>query len=85
VATSRKVSQIDTCVRCPTCSWEIPLVGTLRLPREYSVLCPNCGQRKVYQAAQAHDLKQDAEATKTSGRIIQFGTKKAMEPKSWLN
>jgi len=50
------------------------------------VLCPNCGQRKVYQSAEAHDPKQDAEATKTSRRIqFSTGKKKSMQPKSWLN
>ena len=85
MATSRKVPQTDTCVRCPTCSWEIPLRGALRLPQEYSVPCPNCGRRNIYQSAEAHVPRLDAEGTKTSGRIIQFGTKKAMQPKSWLN
>jgi predicted RNA-binding Zn-ribbon protein involved in translation (DUF1610 family) len=45
------------------CSREIALVGELRLPEEFSVLCPNCGRRKVYRSAAVHDQTQDAEAT----------------------
>jgi DNA-directed RNA polymerase subunit RPC12/RpoP len=64
-------------VRCPTCSCEFPLVGTQRLPKEFSAPCPNCGHRNVYQEAEAHDPKQDADATRTP-RKIQFGKKASM-------
>lgn len=70
------------------------MLNTMSLPREFSVLCPNCGERKFYQVAQAHDRKPNAETTQISGRI-QFGMKRAtdrdltagtpMQPKSRLN
>ena len=52
------------CVSCPACAREIPLVGRPRLPLEFSVPCPNCGHRNVYQPAAAHDPKQSAEPAK---------------------
>ena len=69
------------CVGCPTCSCEIPVVGTLRLPQEFSVLCPNCRHRNVYQSAEVRDPKQDAAAT-MAPRNIQFGKKVAMQFRS---
>jgi hypothetical protein len=87
VATSRKIFHADSCVSCPTCSCEIPVLGAIRLPREFSVLCPNCGLRRVYQATELHDAKQDTEETHKSRRI-QFGKKKDKTsggPKSWLS
>jgi predicted RNA-binding Zn-ribbon protein involved in translation (DUF1610 family) len=69
VATSRKA---DTCVNCPTCSSEIPLPIVRRLPEKFSVLCPRCGGRKIYLAAEVRDLKQEPEAAQTS-RKMQFG------------
>jgi hypothetical protein len=85
VATARNESRTETCVSCPTCFCEIPLVGT-RLPAEFSVPCPKCGRRNVYHSADAHDSKGDAEAAKTSARTL-FATerKKTVPPKSWLN
>jgi len=94
MATARKVIlRAETCVSCPTCSYEIPL-NTTSLPREFSVLCPNCRGRKFYEAAQAHDRNREAEATQISGRA-QFGMKRAtdydlpaeqsMQPKSRLS
>jgi hypothetical protein len=61
-------------VSCPACSCEIPVVGTQRLPREFSVLCPNCGQRNFYQQVETHDPKQDAGAARTPAKI-EFGKK----------
>jgi transcription elongation factor Elf1 len=94
VATSRKDFEIDTCVSCPTCSREILVSDELQLPREFSVPCPNCGRRSVYQVAEVHDLKQKTETTQISERV-QFGTMRAtdcdltagkwMQPKSRLN
>ena len=96
MATSRKVIlKAETCVSCPACSCEIPLLNTASLPREFSVLCPNCGSRKFYEFAQAHDRNREAETTRGSGRI-QFGMKHAADcdlpagqpmppPKSRLN
>jgi ssDNA-binding Zn-finger/Zn-ribbon topoisomerase 1 len=84
-----------SCVSCPKCSFEIPVLGARRLPREFSVLCPNCGWRKEYQLAGLHDAKQDWEQNREIKRI-EFGKKNEMkdvfiEPKaqrsglvSWL-
>ena len=74
-----------SCVSCPTCLYEIPLAST-RVPGVFSVPCPSCGQRKVYQSTEAHDPKQEAEVTKASGPI-QFATgrKRSMRQKSRLN
>ena len=66
------------CVVCPACSREIPLAGTLRLSKEFSVPCPNCGHRNVYQSAGTRDPKQDAEATRTPAKI-QFGKKALLQ------
>jgi endogenous inhibitor of DNA gyrase (YacG/DUF329 family) len=86
VAVFQRDPKTRSCVSCPTCSHEIPLASTLRLPGVFSVPCPNCGQRKVYQSAEAHDPKQEAEVVKASGPI-QFATrrKRSMRPKSWLH
>jgi hypothetical protein len=84
VARARKDFKTDTCVSCPACSCEIRLPSALPLPGQFSVPCPNCGQRRNYESAQVHDRK-DAEATHTRRRI-QFGRKKIyIQSKSWLN
>jgi hypothetical protein len=75
----RKVVTPDAvvnCVSCPTCSYEIPVQSTLRIPREFSVLCPNCGWRREYQPADLHDARRDAGATREFPRN-QFGKKSA--------
>jgi hypothetical protein len=73
MAVFRKITQPDTsCVRCPTCSCEIPVLNARRLPREFSVMCPNCGWRKEHQSAELHDTKQDAESIHEF-RNIRFG------------
>jgi CxxC motif-containing protein len=79
VATSRKILKVDTCVSCPMCSCEIPLHSALRLPREFSVRCQNCGQRKIYGSAEVHDRKEDAKVTHIF-REIQFGTREDIRP-----
>jgi predicted RNA-binding Zn-ribbon protein involved in translation (DUF1610 family) len=85
VATSRKISKPESCVSCATCYCEIPLQGTLRMPRQISILCPNCGQRNIYQSAEIHDSKQGAETTHIFQRN-QFGKKRTfIQPKSRLN
>ena len=61
------------CVSCPSCSYEIRLAGKAR-PREFSVLCPACGHRKVYQQADAHDPVPVAGETKAPAKI-HFGKK----------
>jgi uncharacterized Zn finger protein (UPF0148 family) len=75
----RAQDQTDgSCVSCPSCSHEIRLVGKARLPREFSVLCPACGHRNVYQQADAHDPRPDAGATRAPAKI-HFGKKAPME------
>ena len=86
MAVFRKIVTADaglSCVSCPTCSCEIPVHSALRLPREFSVKCPNCGWRKEYQSAELHDARRDAEATREFPRI-QFGKKnvKTIETKN---
>ena len=63
-----------SCVSCPTCSCEIPVQAALRMPREFSVPCPNCGWRREYRSADLHDAKHDAEPTREFSKI-QFGRK----------
>ena len=84
MATSRKSLHADTSVNCPICSFEIAIPGGLGLPREFSVLCPNCGWRRVYHLADLHDPQQDA-ATVHIFERVQFGKKKSMLQKSRLN
>jgi hypothetical protein len=76
VAVSRKiVGKADTCVSCPMCCCEIIMLNTTGLPREFSVQCPDCGTRKVYQADQVHDRRDDAETSQNPGRI-KFGVRR---------
>jgi hypothetical protein len=73
VAVSRKVVvKADTCVNCPKCSCEITMLNTTSLPREFSVQCPHCRTRNVYQAGQVHDCSVDTETAQSPG-TIQFG------------
>jgi len=77
VAVFRKIIKPDvsmSCVSCSTCSCEIPVHSALRMPREFSVLCPNCEWRNEYQPADLHDARRDAKATREFPRI-QFGRK----------
>jgi hypothetical protein len=77
VAVFRKIVKLDAgvgCVSCPTCACEIPVQGALRLPREFSVKCPNCGWRKEYQSAELHDAMREADSPREFPRI-QFGRK----------
>ena len=77
VAVFRKIVKPDaivSCVSCPTCTCEIPVHSALRMPREFSVLCPNCEWRNEYQPADLHDARRDAKATREFPRI-QFGRK----------
>ena len=77
---TRDRNQTDgSCVSCSLCSYEIRLVGKGRPTREFSALCPNCGHRKVYQQAEAHDPKPDAAATRAPEKI-QFGKKASLQP-----
>jgi len=79
VATSRKVIvKTNACVSCPTCGYEIIVLTGQSLPREFSVLCPNCGGRKLYRLDQLHDRKLDAESKPIPARV-RFGTKPAMD------
>jgi hypothetical protein len=63
-------------VSCSTCAYEIPLLNTRKAPREFSALCPNCGERRFYQADQVHGQKEDAELN-TISRRGKFGMKSA--------
>ena len=89
MATIRNEPKISSFVSCPACSGEIPLEGGSRLPAEFSVPCPSCGRRTIYQSADAHDSKKSEEATNTFGRT-RFPAKKKTKkqapipPKSWL-
>jgi hypothetical protein len=76
-------------VSCPKCSFEIPVLSAGRLPREFSVLCPNCGWRKEHQSAELHRAKQDWEQNPEAKRA-QFGKKNepkdiVIEPKASRN
>jgi hypothetical protein len=77
MAVLRKTVKLDagmSCVSCPTCACEIAVQSALRLPREFSVKCPNCGWRREYQSAELHDAKPKAEPPREFPRI-QFGNK----------
>jgi hypothetical protein len=62
---------------------------TPRLPKQFSVLCANCGRRKEYQLGEIYDAKPDPE-TIHAFRRGQFGKMKVpMQAKSarsaWLS
>ena len=63
----------ESWVSCPMCSCEISVLRG-RLPREFSVLCPNCGSRKEYLLGELHDAKRDVETI--HARAVQFGKMK---------
>jgi hypothetical protein len=65
---------VVNCVSCPTCSYEIPVQSTLRIPQGFSVRCPNCGWRREYQPGDLHNARRDAEPTREFPRT-QFGKK----------
>jgi DNA-directed RNA polymerase subunit RPC12/RpoP len=76
VAASRKFA-VDPAiyVSCLTCSREITVLNTIKsLPREFSVRCPKCGRRNLYQVGQVHEQTPVAENARISNRI-QFGIK----------
>jgi ssDNA-binding Zn-finger/Zn-ribbon topoisomerase 1 len=76
---TRDQNQTDgSCVSCPSCSYEIRMAAKARLPREFSVLCPACGHRKMYQQADAHNPTPDPAATKAPVKI-HFGKKGPMQ------
>jgi uncharacterized Zn finger protein (UPF0148 family) len=68
----------EGCVNCPTCAYEISVVKTTTLPREFSALCPNCGKRNTYLSAEVHDPKQIEEIIQHSARI-EFGKRNAID------
>ena len=92
----RKIATHDAvvnCVSCLTCSYEIPVQSELRMPREFSVKCPNCGWRREYQSTDLHDAKPEAKSSREFPRI-QFGKKNVkkvetedifIQPKTPLN
>ena len=69
-----KPDAIVSCVSCPTCACEISVQSAVRLPREFSVKCPNCGWRREYQPAELHNAKPEAGPPREFSRI-QFGKK----------
>jgi len=72
VAVFRKIIKDSTWVSCPGCSCEIPVQNAARLPREFSVPCPNCGERKVYGPADVQERKAEVE-TADAFKPVQFG------------
>jgi hypothetical protein len=75
VAVFRKVVDAGvSCVSCSTCSCEIPVQSGLRMPREFSVKCPNCGERREYQSTELHDARPEAGLPREFKKI-QFGRK----------
>jgi hypothetical protein len=94
MAVYRKIAQPEaspSCVRCPTCSCEIPVLNARRLPREFSVLCPNCGRREEHQLAGLHGAKREEESIHEL-RNSQFGKRNGeksenilIQPKTRLN
>jgi len=67
-----------SCVSCPSCSYEIRMAGKARLPREFSVLCPACGHRKLYQQADARNPSPAPAVTKAPAKT-HFGKKGPMQ------
>jgi len=86
IGTFQRDSKTDTYVTCPECAWEIRLACTARPPAEFSVECPNCTQRKIYQSADAHDPIPSTAMAKTHRRP-EFSTRdeNAVRPRTWLN
>jgi predicted RNA-binding Zn-ribbon protein involved in translation (DUF1610 family) len=68
----------DGCVTCPTCAYEIFVLKTATLPREFSTLCPNCGARKIYPATEIHDRKQAEQAVQLRTKT-EFGRRTAID------
>jgi hypothetical protein len=65
----------------------------MHMPREFSVLCPNCGWRREYRPADLHDARPKAELLGEFSRI-QFSRKNVtkieaedifIQPKTPLN
>jgi transcription elongation factor Elf1 len=82
----QKEAKIGECVTCPRCSHEISLENALRLPTDFSAMCPNCGHRAVYLSAQTHDPIPYAGAVRAAVGIEFSTRKKALaESKSWLS
>jgi hypothetical protein len=69
MAKSPKSIPVETWVGCPVCACEIPVDSAHRLPREFSVQCPNCGGRSVYQLSQLHEERTATAATRIVERI----------------
>jgi predicted RNA-binding Zn-ribbon protein involved in translation (DUF1610 family) len=81
---AKPTPKMGACVSCPACSREIPLADS-RLPAEFSVPCPRCGQRKIYRSSDAHEPREGMETAKTSGRtLVSTDRDRPAEPKSWL-
>jgi hypothetical protein len=82
----RKDAKASTYVTCPACATEIRLACTVRPPGEFSVACPNCSQRTIHQATEAHDPLPSVVAT-TIARRIEFSKREGLRvlPTSWLS
>jgi predicted RNA-binding Zn-ribbon protein involved in translation (DUF1610 family) len=82
----RKDAKTSTYVTCPACATEIRLACTARPPGEFSVACPNCGQRTIHQATEAHDPLPSV-ARPTILRRLEFSTRERPRvlPTSWLS
>jgi hypothetical protein len=66
----------DNCVNCPTCSYEILLLNGQKPTKEFSVLCPNCGERSFHQLTGIHDHRLNPDSAKISARVP-FGMRAA--------
>ena len=86
MAVFRKNAKLDvsmSCVSCPTCAREIPVQSAARLPREFSVLCPNCGRREEHQLAGLHGAKPEEESIHGL-RNSQFGKRNGKKSENIL-
>jgi hypothetical protein len=44
----------DVAVTCSHCTFEITFSKPGRVAQEFSLLCPDCGRRKIYPVAAIH-------------------------------
>jgi DNA-directed RNA polymerase subunit RPC12/RpoP len=61
-------------VKCRKCAHLVPLATTDRLPQEFSVRCPNCGQRAFYVAG---EIKISDADQATQREVASTGLRKA--------
>ena len=53
----------NAAVACSHCNNEITFPKQEKVPKEISLLCPNCGRRKIYPATAIHALEKKAALT----------------------